>query len=301
MIPEKINQINSKVNNWGYFITELIRLKIARKEKMKILFSVKPAWEKRIRSGFGFTHHEIDFNEFTPENIKKSDLVVPLTISDLIVLNKDRSLIENNVIPIPVLDTIQLCGDKYQFYLTLKEKGFEYLLPEVGRNLPYPYILKRKSSEQGYDCYLILDAEKEKQYKDLIDSDDFFHQKVIESIHEYATHILFKNDEIQASVTLKYTWSSNTAINGQEEFISRKIVKCPHLELFSAILKSIDFQGLCCIDYKVVDGKPYIFEINPRFGGSLSMFFFAFIRHLDKKGTSIVSPAMSEMAGNVKI
>ncbi len=35
-----------------------------------------------------------------------------------------------------------------------------------------------------------------------------------------------------------------------------------------------------CINYKVVNGQPVIFEINPRFGGSLSLFFFSFLRHL---------------------
>jgi hypothetical protein len=31
----------------------------------------------------------------------------------------------------------------------------------------------------------------------------------------------------------------------------------------------LNFQGLCCFNYKLVDGQPVIFELNPRFGGSL--------------------------------
>ncbi len=38
--------------------------------------------------------------------------------------------------------------------------------------------------------------------------------------------------------------------------------------------------GLCCFNYKVIDDNPYLLEINPRFGGSLSSFFFSFIRQL---------------------
>jgi predicted ATP-grasp superfamily ATP-dependent carboligase len=34
------------------------------------------------------------------------------------------------------------------------------------------------------------------------------------------------------------------------------------------------------VNYKVVRGLPYILEINPRFGGSLTPYFFSFIRHL---------------------
>jgi predicted ATP-grasp superfamily ATP-dependent carboligase len=301
MVSKKINQLNSKINNWSYFAIEVIRLSFARKPKLKILFSQKPAWENNIRRGFRFTNEELDFNEFTPENIKKSDLVVPLKISDLVLLNEDRELVKNNLIPIPQMEAVRICDDKYQFYLALKERGFERALPKIDVNLPYPYILKKKWGEDGDDCYMISDDEKAKKYEDLIKNEDFFCQEVIQGKDEYATHILFKDNKIQAAITLKYTWAQKTAIKGQDKFISRTIVKCPYLDLFSDIIKSIDLQGLSCFNYKLKDGKPYIFEINPRFGGSLSMFFFSFIRHLDKKGTSIVSPAMSEMAGNMKI
>ena len=35
------------------------------------------------------------------------------------------------------------------------------------------------------------------------------------------------------------------------------------------ILKKIAYKGLCCFNYKIVDDKPLIFEMNPRFGASL--------------------------------
>jgi predicted ATP-grasp superfamily ATP-dependent carboligase len=59
--------------------------------------------------------------------------------------------------------------------------------------------------------------------------------------------------------------------------------KCSYIDIFSDLLNAIGFEGLCCIDYKVKNGIPYIFEINPRFGGSLSFYFFSFLRHLNKK------------------
>jgi len=31
----------------------------------------------------------------------------------------------------------------------------------------------------------------------------------------------------------------------------------------------------------VMRGRPYILEINPRFGGTLGPYFFSFIRHLN--------------------
>ncbi len=42
------------------------------------------------------------------------------------------------------------------------------------------------------------------------------------------------------------------------------------LDVFADILQIAGFtDGTCCVDYKVVDGIPKIFEVNPRFGWSL--------------------------------
>jgi predicted ATP-grasp superfamily ATP-dependent carboligase len=277
LVQEKVT---ARIKNWAYFSKETIRLILVPGKKRKILFSIKPVWEKSIRSGFMFTRHKIEFNEFTPENIKNSDLVVPLTISDLELLNKDRSMVKDNAIPIPQLEAIWVCDDKFRFYMALKENGFEETLPKVGTNLPYPYILKGKWGEYGTNCYIITDAEKEKQYIDLINNKDFFCQEIVQGKKEYATHILFKDNKIQASLNVKYTWPGNVAIKGKDKFISRTIVKCPYLELFTAMLKSINFEGICCVNYKVSGDKPFIFEINPRFGGSLGPYFSSFIRHV---------------------
>ena len=77
-----------------------------------------------------------------------------------------------------------------------------------------------------------------------------------------------------------YEFDSEIPIKGQDAWLYRAIRRCPYLTLFSNILNSIGFQGLCCVNYKVERGRPYILEINPRFGGSLTPYFFSFIRHL---------------------
>jgi len=117
----------------------------------------------------------------------------------------------------------------------------------------------------------------------LIDSPDYFCQRIIEGQTEYATHIIFRNNEIASYINVEYFFSDNVSIKGQDRIICKTICDCPHLELFSAMLASIGFEGLCCFNYKEVDGKPFVFEINPRFGGSLSSFFFSFMGVLETK------------------
>lgn len=55
----------------------------------------------------------------------------------------------------------------------------------------------------------------------------------------------------------------------------------PFLLLWDRLLDTLGFEGLCCINYKLNNGRPLLLEINPRFGGSLGEYFFAFLRHLE--------------------
>jgi D-alanine-D-alanine ligase-like ATP-grasp enzyme len=45
------------------------------------------------------------------------------------------------------------------------------------------------------------------------------------------------------------------------------------MDLFAQMLAALGFSGLCCVNYKLVDGNPMIFEINPRCGFSLCAHF----------------------------
>jgi predicted ATP-grasp superfamily ATP-dependent carboligase len=55
----------------------------------------------------------------------------------------------------------------------------------------------------------------------------------------------------------------------------RKIVSvelAPHLEtIFASVIKAFNYSGPACINFKIHDGVPKIFEIYPRMGGSLMM------------------------------
>lgn len=254
---------------------------LTRGRRLKILFSANYGNEKTIRRAFSFSRHKIRFAPFTPENIRESDLVIPLLIQDVRLLQKSRDLLENNPIKIPSEEVVNLCDNKYLFNQTLVEKGFQEFVPKIGTNLSLPFMLKKKVTWAGDDCYLISDTEKKAKYEGFINSDDYFCQEIIGGVKEYATHILFKNGKIAETLTVKYTFYDEIPINGKSGFAYTRIVKCEHLETFGSILRAIGYEGLCCFDYKIADGKPKIFEINPRFGGSLGNYFFTFLDNLE--------------------
>jgi len=191
--------------------------------------------------------------------------------------------VKHNPVPTPTMEAVDICDDKYLFYQTLAAKGFENDMPRVGKNLNIPYIVKKKVAHMGLNCYVIDTPEKEEKYKSEINDPDYFCQEIVQGPKEYATHLIYKKGKMMAALNVIYIFSSPTYVKGVDKFICNKLGKCPHLELFGNILDAIGFEGICCFNYKEIDGKPYVFEINPRFGGSLSMFFFSFLRHLDFK------------------
>jgi|GEM_PF-570337 hypothetical protein len=267
------------VNKALYFAYETMRARFA-KRKFKILFSLKAEREKDIRKSFRLLKHEIHFDEFTSENFKKYDIVMPINMLNLRKLIPYSDLVDSSLVPTPTMEAIDICDDKYLFYTTLVEKGFENDMPRVGKNLKIPYIVKRKVAHMGVDCYVIDTPEKEKEHWKEINDPDFFCQEIVPGKKEYATHLIFRDGRVVCSLNVVYLFSTPLYVKGVDKFIGNRLGKCPHLGLFTEILNAIDFEGICCFNYKEIDGKPYIFEINPRFGSSLSMFFFSFLRRL---------------------
>ena len=262
----------------GYKLAQSI---VMPERKLRILFSNKPDWEPQLKSAFSLTRHEIEFGELSPESIRRHDLVVPLSVPALEHLQQMRTLVADNPIPIPTLASVLLCDDKYLFNRQLIDDGFGEFIPRMDGDQFYPYLLKKRRAEWSQDVHIIRSPADELKYANALASPDYFCQEFVDGPYEYATHILFKRGRIACSINMEYAFQGGTPIKGREREIYKKICRCPYLDLFSSILASIGFEGLCCFNYKVRDGKPLIFEINPRFGGSLCPFFFVFLRYLD--------------------
>lgn len=276
----KILKWEAATNKFTYFFYETLRALFA-KRKLRILFSLKAEREGDVKKSFRFLRHQITFDEITPENIQKNDMVVPFNMYNLRRLIGYRELTKGSPMPTPTLESVDICDDKYLFYKTLAEKGFENDMPRVGKNLNFPYIVKKKVAHMGENCYVIDSPEKEEYYKNEINDPDYFCQEIVQGYKEFATHLIYKDGKMACALNVVYIFSTPTYVKGVDKFICNKLGKCPHLDLFADILDAIGFEGICCFNYKEIDGKPYVFEINPRFGGSLSMFFFSFLRHLD--------------------
>ncbi len=264
--------------NKKYFIlSKKIHCLAIPQKKLNIIFSKKDGWEKDLRNGFKGLPHKLTFAELNITDITKYDLVVPLTIEDVLYLDTVRHLINQQSFHIPSKEVVHLCNDKYLFAQNLIKNGFDDYIPKINGDKKYPFFLKKKIDTWSQNTHLISNWTQEQDFFQQIHSEDYYRQEAVIGADEYATHIVF-DKKILHSLTIKHHYKRHNRfpIQGEEKAF-KNIVKCKHLELFSNILKNIGYQGLCCIDYKMKDNSPMIFEINPRFGGSLTQFFFSFV------------------------
>jgi len=257
-------------------------MRLSSKPPLNLLFSPKPDWEAALQTSFRRSRHAVRFEEFTPDSLAACDLAVPLTLNDTIFLAENTQFMARTRALIPSLGPILLCNNKQALNEHLIGHGFGKHIPRISGDIGFPYLLKKKTDNWGMNTHLVQDASSEKALLAALNSPDYFKQELIPGSEEYATHLVLHERRILCSLTIKHSFVRDAFVFGlnglRPEF--RTVTSCRHLNLFTDILNSIGFSGLCCIDYKIHNGSPAIFEINPRFGASLAPFFFSFLRHL---------------------
>lgn len=264
-------------------LSEIVLARLSGTPKLNILLTKKDAWEPGIRRAFRFLPHQLTFGDVPSATLTDYDLVIPLTIEDVLYLDSVPHF--NNAIPLPSVECVQLCDDKYRFAQVLIEQGFGDYLPKISDDLAYPYFLKKKISIGGDDSHFIENREQELALLNSVNAQEYFRQAFISGYSEFAAHVLFDGQRIVRAITLEYLFDKDGAVSGRDDKFGIKMHpnKAEHLKLFTEILNAIHYQGICCIDYKLIDGRPMLFEINPRVGGNLSPFIFSFLRSLDFK------------------
>jgi len=269
------------ITNKLYFEFQRFQSRAFSTRKFTIHFSNRPEWIIPILRGMACTRHEVNFGGLTPDFLRDCDFFVPLTMDDLKHLAQFPDQVAHFPIPIPSMESLLLCDEKIRLNQMLGDNGFGSHIPRTGRDLPLPFILKRNTGEFGKECHLVTSDQAKDAHSDKLDSPEYFTQELIAGPVEYATHILFKNGKILRSLNIEYHFSTAHPIKGKEQASGLKVCRCPHLDLFASILRMLGFEGLCCFNYKVRDQRPFLLEINPRFGGSLCPYFFSFLRQIE--------------------
>jgi predicted ATP-grasp superfamily ATP-dependent carboligase len=73
---------------------------------------------------------------------------------------------------------------------------------------------------------------------------------------------------------LKFTFPDRFFVKGKY-YQPTSAVEVDHRQfkdIFEDVLVKIGYQGICCFNYKLVANDMKIFEVNPRYGGSMTRF-----------------------------
>jgi len=241
--------------------------------KKVVLFSKKDGWIPVLRKNLDKQIYTAFFDEFDNINYRYFDLILPLTNDDTRYLNKKLPYLNiNKKVLIPSNNAIDICDHKDVFSHFMSENGFEYCNPKFGNKISAPpYVLKKKVGEWGEGISIIKNKIEEQNYHLELQSSEFYKQEYIEGKKEYTTHIIISDGKIKYNRTIEFNYNENYYIKGKDykPYSSKIISNIPVITDFEKILNKLEFQGICCFNYKISGDKMCIIEVNPRFGSSL--------------------------------
>lgn len=248
----------------------------------KILFSYQPTWIKKLQEHDFLKGKLFVLKKWTIENIisscknMKISIIFPLRYNAYFVANKNKQLLKDNGIHfiIPPTKTAKMLKYKDMFVDFMFENGFYEHVPVRYSRINYPCVIKDIHSCNGNGIYIVKKSgDVNKNIIQMIENGALIQEYITGKI-EYATHVLFHNNKIIKHSTNKYVYKKigNIKTTKKQNFETIKIEQDKLIiALFEQILVAANYDGFCCIDYRIVKNNKQIkiFEINERIGGSL--------------------------------
>ena len=172
-----------------------------------------------------------------------------------------------------------LCDDKIQRDGFLRFNGFDEFAPKIyNGSITYPFIYKKRQDEWGAHSRIIKSAEEKAKFESVIMPDAYFKQEYARGYVEYVTHMLVPKGRPRYVLTYEHGFDSEYFIKGKwDNFISHREVDTPCPDVLTSILETLNYTGTCCFNYKYADSVPKIFEMNPRYGATLTFEINAYL------------------------
>lgn len=237
----------------------------------RLLFSHKPEWEGPIRAAL--PGHVVEFRRFeAPLDVASFDTVLPLTLDAARYLNWRHAADLPGRGLVPTDEAIALADDKLRFSRYLQAEGLGAHVPRLDPPLPYPYLIKPRHGAWGHGIVRVDDAAADARHAALRASPEHFSQACVLGREEFTTHLLARDGRIRWGLTLAFQFDTDRTVKGDGGAARSQWVvdHAPHWPLFQRILTAMCFSGVCCFNYKLAGRTPMIFELNPRFGGTLA-------------------------------
>ena len=236
----------------------------------RVLFGEHSTQAPAIAQFIDRERFEPSFAELATADFTAFDLVVPLSVAQ-IAQARPANFDGVRRAVLPSAELVALCDDKLVCNQWLIEHGFGANVPALLGPEPewFPYIRKSRHGNFGAGCVMVRDAAEAAAIGAI--QDDSFHQRAVPGADEYVLHLLRIDGRIRFQLCYRYDMGTPLAVRGGAQGAKTIVPADPGdaLSLCSAILDAMEYEGTCCFNYKLEDGRPQILEINPRFGGSL--------------------------------
>ena len=215
-----------------------------------------------------------DFTNF--ENLKEIisnkniTYVLPLSQIDYEILLLHVFNLDNKIkILFPTKEIFNLLNNKNEFTQFMLNNYIEnipevyYLNDQKLKNITYPAIYKPIFSTNASEMQIIYDNNdliKLKKYNNI--------QKFIENEYEYGAFMLCIDGKIITQKIIRYKYNKYN-IKKSNFPKNYEVIENLDTSIFTNIFEKLNYSGGANIDFKCDESNNiYIFEINPRFGGS---------------------------------
>ncbi|HSZ74429.1 MAG TPA: hypothetical protein VK779_06395 [Rhizomicrobium sp.] len=245
-----------------------------------ILFAPKPEWVDPIQTRLNPAKFQGFFREFDDSavSLDNFDCVVPLRLGDYDLLRaKPEKSAPKFLIPDEAV--VALAHDKSQWNDFLQHSGFGEFVPEIyNGHVSYPFIYKKRQDDWGFNSRIIYSPEEMITFEKAIAREDYFKQEYVSGKTEYVTHILAVDGKVRYALCYEHGFDSDYFIKGKwANYTSWRELETPFMDIFVSILEKLNYTGTCCFNFKIANGIPKIFEMNPRYGWTLTLEINAYL------------------------
>ncbi len=199
------------------------------------------------------------------------DLLLPLRYEDMRFLSLHD--VGCPYLSPPNFEIVRVLNEKNLFVDLMLYNELDDFLPEIYvictdtpktyKPIKYPAVFKPTVGLAGAGVKILNEE------ADLPEGQtNYIVQEYIEGSKEYVGNYVFYRGELLFSQVMSQVYEGDRHIK-HGKMLNNEIVHDFDHQQFSRIFSLLKYTGPMCIDFKLIDSKVKIFEINPRFGGTI--------------------------------
>lgn len=208
-----------------------------------------------------------------PPTANARNVIIPLSEDDILDCPRTMDTL------IPDRRAVGVLRNKASFAAYVEEAGLSELCPvtyATRQQVRYPCIVKYVNAAFGLGSRILRSDRELEAFlsTEPWESGKFIIQQCLPTPVEYVTHCVCKGGRILWSCTFSFEKEAGQEIRQGVVFRSMTAVDPPDgaLAAIERLLLPLAYDGPCNVDYALTpEGRIAVFEINPRFGGTLML------------------------------